>query len=283
MGGRLDSTNILKSEYVILTPVSFDHQKQLGNNLTSIASEKAGIIKPGSNIFSSRQYPRVFKVFELYSKGNSFLYFPDHFEITILNKDLNGLNFSLKNKKENEVYTFSLPTIASYQADNFSMAFIAVQEFCQNNKINLPMEQIKQVATSVSWPGRLQLIQKSPHIFFDVSHNSSGIKKTINTLTEVINKKRIHLLLGIVNDKDAHSIVKFLSGKFESIIVTEPDTPRKKDGEVLRKMFVKEKQKVEFIKDLSAAFEFSKKSLTKNETLLALGSHYLIGALMRIG
>jgi dihydrofolate synthase/folylpolyglutamate synthase len=283
LGGRLDSTNILKSEYAVLSPISFDHQKQLGNNITSIASEKAGIIKNGSFIFSARQNPKALKVLEACSKGNFLLYFPDHFDIKIKTRNLDGINFSLKNKQTNETNIFYLPTIAPYQADNFSMAFIVVKEYCKNNNINLSPKKIKHAMSSVSWPGRLQLIQKHPHIFFDVSHNMSGIKKTINALTEIISGQRIHLLLGIVNDKDAASIVKFLSGKFKSIIVTEPDTPRKKDGEVLKKMFIKQKQNVEFIKDLPTAFEFSKKSLKKNDTLIALGSHYLIGALMRIG
>jgi len=283
LGGRLDSTNILQSQFAVLTPVSFDHQKQLGNNLTSISKEKAGIIKQNSKIFSSVQHSNTLKVFRSYSKSSDFYYLPENYSVTILNWTLKGISFKLSSKKKQQDWFFTLPTFASYQVENFALAFFVTKEYCKTMQIDFPTKKISVLMEKINWPGRLQMISKYPNIIFDVSHNLSGIKKTILALSRLIDMQRTHLLLGIVNDKDANSIVHFLSGKFKSVIVTEPDTNRKQDGELLERLFRKHRQKVKFIKELSGAYELSSNNLENNENLLVLGSHYLIGALMRIG
>jgi len=283
LGGRLDSTNILEPEYVVLTPVSFDHQKQLGNNLSSIAFEKAGIIKSGSRVFCAKQHPKVLNVFHANRKMKQFIYLSDYLSTKMKKVNLDGLVFTIEDIQIKESYIFNLPTAASYQADNFSLAFLVSKEYCKNNNLSFPIGKIRNKIEQTNWSGRLQLIQKKPYIFFDVSHNLSGIKKTIDLLSNLISSQKTDLLLGIVNDKDANNITKFLSGKFRNIIITEPETTRKQDGEVLLKMFKTQKQNVKFIKDLATAFEVSKYNLKKEDTLIALGSHYLIGALMRSG
>lgn len=283
LGGRLDSTNILKSEYVVLTPLGFDHQKQLGYNLTSIATEKAGIIKKESVVFSSRQKTRVLNFFKSKTINNRFYYLPDCFNIIIEKTDLDGIEFKLVNKQSQEEYSFKIPTIATYQTENISLAFLTVKSYCDDNKIILPINTLKKMIDKTTWPGRLQIIQKNPHIFFDVSHNLSGIKKTIDALFKLIQPNQTDLLLGIVNDKDTRGITKFLSGKFRKVIVTEPETLRKQDGEFLYELFVNQGQSVKFIKDLSTAYDICKNNLNINDSLVALGSHYLVGTLMRSG
>jgi dihydrofolate synthase/folylpolyglutamate synthase len=88
------------------------------------------------------------------------------------------------------------------------------------------------------------------------------------------------LLLGIVNDKDSKAIVRLIAGKFKRIIITEPNTKRKQDGKELAALFESQGQKAEFIKDISIAYDSLFKVLKENETLLALGSHYLVGELL---
>ncbi len=89
------------------------------------------------------------------------------------------------------------------------------------------------------------------------------------------------MLLGIVNDKDASTIAKFLSGKFRHVIVSEPTTKRKQDGAELIRHFKYEGQKAEFVKDVKSAYNISLNILSKNDSLIVLGSHYLVGAIMK--
>lgn len=283
LGGRLDSTNIIQSEYAVITPISFDHQKQLGNKLQSIANEKAGIVKKASQIFLARQHPKVTEMFRSRFKENNLFYIPDILETKIIEENLNGISFSVMEYKNPEKFLFTIPTFATYQTENIAQAFYVAKNYCINSHLQFPYEQVSHAINSSSWPGRLQIIQKNPNIIFDVSHNISGIKKTVKALMKFIDCKKTDLLIGIVNDKDAYNITKFLSGKFRYVIVTEPETARKQDGSILMRMFEKQKQNVKFIKDLSMAFELCKNTLKNDETLIALGSHYLVGALMRSG
>ncbi|KAA3614915.1 MAG: bifunctional folylpolyglutamate synthase/dihydrofolate synthase [Calditrichaeota bacterium] len=282
LGGRLDSTNILQPQSVVLTPVGFDHQKQLGNDLLSIASEKAGIIKKGSTIFVAKQDEKVNQLFlSKADKSNKVLFLNDYIQAEIVERSLTNITFRLNDLGANESQSLKIPTPATYQVENIALAFLVVKKYCQSKHLNFNSQKIKSRLTKISWPGRLQVIQTKPTIILDVSHNFDGIKTTLDSLLKIINPHTTDLLLGIVNDKDAKSICHYLSGNFRKIVVTEPETVRKQDGELLTRLIGEKHQKVKFIKDLRTAYETCKKDLNADDTLIALGSHYLVGSLIK--
>jgi len=281
LGGRLDSTNILEPQSVVLTPVGFDHQKQLGSDLLSIATEKAGIIKKNSDVFISQQDKSVTELFlSKTDNSNNVFLLGDNFQTKIIKQNISHIQFELIDIKNSNSYLLNAPTLATYQVENIALAFLVTKNYCESNGIYFDFSKIESVISTKSWPGRLQLIQTKPNIIFDVSHNFEGIVKTIESLFKIIDSHSTDLLLGIVNDKDAQSICDFLAGKFRKIIVTEPNTVRKQDGKTLSRMLKQKNQKVIFIKDLQTAFEMNKKDLKTEDTLIALGSHYLIGSLI---
>ncbi len=280
LGGRLDSTNILQPESVVLTPIGFDHQKQLGNDLISIAGEKAGIIKKGADVFIASQKKNVkdFLVSRCRQANTVFL-LDEYFQTKITDQEITRFSFKLKDKISKKEVLFNVPTPATYQAENIALAYLTAQNYCKTRKIEFDTGKIKSIIAKSSWPGRMQVIQTNPTIIFDVSHNLEGIIKTLQTLFKTINPKKTDLLLGIVNDKDARAICDFIGNKFRNVIVTEPSTVRKQDGILLVRMLEGKNQSVKFIKDLQTAYEVGKDNLKNDDTLLALGSHYLIGSL----
>jgi dihydrofolate synthase / folylpolyglutamate synthase len=280
LGGRLDSTNILQPESVVLTPIGFDHQKQLGNDLISIAGEKAGIIKKGADVFIASQKKNVkdFLVSRCRQANTVFL-LDEYFQTKITGQEITRFSFKLKDKISKKEALFNVPTPATYQAENIALAYLTAQNYCHTKKIDFDTGKIKSLIAKSSWPGRMQVIQTKPTIIFDVSHNLEGIVKTLQTLFKTINPKKTDLLLGIVNDKDARAICDFIGNKFRNVIVTEPSTVRKQDGILLVRMLEGKNQSVKFIKDLQTAYEVGKDNLKNDDTLLALGSHYLIGSL----
>ncbi len=281
LGGRLDSTNILEPESVVLTPIGLDHQKQLGSDLQSIAREKAGIIKNNSKVFISRQDKNVTQLFiSKTNDSNKVLLLDDYFRVDITDQEITNTNFKLKDLTAKTNYSFSAPTLASYQAENIALAFLVTKEYCSTNQLNFDINKIKTRISTVCWPGRLQVVQTNPNIILDVSHNYEGIVKSLESLFKLVDANNTDLLLGIVNDKDAQSICNYLSGKFRKITVTEPETVRKQDGQMLAQLLQQKNQKVKFTKDLQTAYEICKKELKANDTLIALGSHYLIGSLI---
>jgi dihydrofolate synthase/folylpolyglutamate synthase len=117
----------------------------------------------------------------------------------------------------------------------------------------------------------------------DVSHNLAGIKHTIDSLGELINKDNLHILIGLVEDKDYQKIARLIANHSNRIVVTEPETHRKLSAEVLVGAFNTIRKKAILIKDLNQAYEFSKKQLHGDDNLLVIGSHYLVGPLMNKG
>jgi len=281
LGGRLDSTNILEPDVCVITSISFDHQKHLGSTLEQIATEKAGIIKPGCQVFSAEQVEPALNV--LKSKVDNlkkFHYLPDLYATYIKKQNVDGMEFELLDKEAKETLKLYSSSPAQYQPENIALAYVVFKNYTFKKGLKSSIENIKQTIKEACWPGRMQLIQKNPYVFFDVSHNLDGIKSTIHSFEKIINLKKTTLLLGIVNDKDAESIVKFLAGKFYLVVVTEPETLRKQDGEFLLRLFKATRQKVKLVKDLQSAYEIILKGLKNSEILIALGSHYLVGSIM---
>lgn len=283
LGGRLDSTNIVKPEIAVLTPIEFDHQKQLGNNLAQIAREKAGIIKPGVTVCVSRQRPNVMDVVSTVTDKNRLYYLPDVFSWEDINQQEAGIDFSLRPKSEESIFRgeprFFLPTLALYQVENFALSWMVASLFCAKTKKRIDFVSLRKNLETKIWPGRLQMVSSSPLILHDVSHNYQGVFQTVKNLAARYDIAKWNLLLGLVNDKDAEKIIAFLTGKFQRVYVCEPQTSRKQDGEYLVQLFIAGGQKAIFIKDLHEAYEISKESLNMDGGLLVMGSHYLIGAL----
>ncbi len=160
LGGRLDSTNIVNAEINVLTPIQFDHEKQLGNTLKEIAAEKAGIIKPQSAIFSAKQDKNVIDVIKKnLSPDNRFFYLPDLVTITVREQSLDHTLFDLHDKtNQKDYHDLQTRQLGSFQVENISLAF-AVSEFYLKTRGQLfSISKFRTTLSSVIWPGRLQRV-----------------------------------------------------------------------------------------------------------------------------
>ncbi|MEJ2543355.1 MAG: bifunctional folylpolyglutamate synthase/dihydrofolate synthase [Calditrichaceae bacterium] len=283
LGGRLDSTNIVIPEIAVITPIHFDHEKQLGDTLAQIAAEKAGIIKKSSIVISAEQDSEALKVLKQKSEvADSFIYLPEVLKFKLKSDSLDGMDFSIQDIYHKLRFEeLKCRQLGDFQLDNLALAYFTSRTYLEKNGITFNAEQLKIAFSENHWPGRLQLIKKYPNIIFDVSHNFIGIQKTLHYLSRLINNKSLHILIGLVQDKDYLSIAKTISQYSRNITITEPDTHRKLDGELLISILKKSNSQVNLIKDLNEAYELCIKQLHKPDSLLVIGSHYLIGALMK--
>ncbi len=282
LGGRLDSTNIVQPEQVVLTPVDFDHQKQLGNTLTEIASEKAGILKQGAQVFCAEQIPEARAVFlnRLPDKSR-FYYLPDHLDIRLLEQSLDSMTFEIAFKNKNyDNQIFVSRQVGTFQAQNIALALLSAQQFLRQRHIKPDFSKIREVLQNKFWPGRLQTVQKEPRILFDVSHNLPGLRKTLSFVRQIYPSKAIWLLLGLLETKDFKSIVTYLSQQNLNILLTEPNTHKKLSADVLASEFARHSVPAQINYDPVAALQQARSSLSVTQVLLVTGSHYLIGDLM---
>ena len=281
LGGRLDSTNILQPEIAVLTPISFDHQKQLGDSLCSIAIEKAGIIKKDSAVFSARQEEETLQVLRESAAGaRAFYYLPHLVATDIRAYGLEEVRFTLQDKQSGLFFdNLTMGQIGDFQVDNLALAYLVSSYYLKSVSIPFDGAKFRQAIQSRIWPGRLQLVRKNPPVMVDVSHNLQGIRRSLSFLSKALQNQKLVVLAGLVQDKDYEQIAVEISRYAARVIITEPDTHRKLSAEALRLAFADRGMNAQCIQDIDKAYEFSVNSLAKNEILLVMGSHYLVGSL----
>ncbi len=188
MGGRLDSTNAVTPAVSVLTPIALDHQKWLGDTLTEIAGEKAGIIKPGVPAISAPQSPEAEAV--LRARGAPLLKF-----ITA-------------------PYTAHPVSLAgTHQKQNAAVAIAALRAA----DISLSESAIKKGLATVKWPARFQIWDD--RIVIDGAHNPAGAHVLAETWRDLFGSERATLIFGVLADKDAAASYRELSQLAESVIL----------------------------------------------------------------
>lgn len=207
MGGRLDSTNVVIPEVVLITNISLDHQQWLGNDLATIAKEKAGIIKKGIPVVISERQEETIPVFsEVAQLNNAPIWFAQDIYKCLLT---NGIEVYKDNLPLFSIADVNLPL---YQEKNIP-AVLCVTDQLINKGYAITqshvMHGIKNMPSNTGLKGRWQVLQEIPRIICDVGHNQAGVELIVSQLKrEVYNK--LHIVWGTVNDKDVTPILSLL-------------------------------------------------------------------------
>jgi dihydrofolate synthase/folylpolyglutamate synthase len=227
MGGRLDATNLIVPEASIITGISYDHKEFLGDSLSDIALEKAGIIKKGVPVVCSAQEPEVEQILRKKADEASspfFIYGKD-FRGTLRSTDLTGTRFDYNS--EGHAFTdLHVPLAGEHQVVN---ACAAVQAFllCRAHDVRRSTpDAVREGLAAARWQGRLELVNGDPPIILDGAHNPHAA----SALAEFIRKQyinyRVVLIAGIMSDKDIAGILAPLLPLASDIIFTAPNYGR---------------------------------------------------------
>ena len=225
LGGRLDATNVVKSEVCVITSISFDHMEVLGNTLTQIATEKTGIIKPGSIVITSPQFPEAAEVIERVCWEKEVRLIKVGKEVTwqkgIFN--LSGQSFRVKGMRDD--YELTIPLLGEHQLDNAATAVAAVEALADFG-IKVSPQNIAQGLARTQWQGRLQILKSEPLLLVDSAHNADSARKLGIALRHYFNFDQLILILGASQDKDITGIVAELAPFPSKVIVTSSHHPR---------------------------------------------------------
>jgi dihydrofolate synthase/folylpolyglutamate synthase len=189
LGGRLDATNIVTPLVSVITNIAFDHQQWLGDMLEKIATEKAGIIKPGIPVVTATDEPSALAVIEkIAQEKNAPL------------KTVNRL-----------AGTLAPPLFGEHQKLNAALALATVEVL--QKQIPVAGEKIRAGLANVNWPGRLELIERSDgqKLLLDGAHNVASTKALRKALEKNFPAKERTLILGVLHDKDWRQICEILS------------------------------------------------------------------------
>lgn len=236
MGGRLDSTNVIKPELCVITNISLDHVKFLGENEEEIAAEKAGIIKPEIPVVIGETQEGSKDVFIKTAKEkNSPIFFAD--KIMDCRKDstysLDYQQFDIYKNNESYLKELKYPLLGNYQKKNLATVICALDILRDSFKIEEKhiIDGLANVIKNTSLMGRWQVINKNPLAIADTGHNVAGINEVNRQLAETKYNK-LHFVLSVVNDKDIDGILQLLPKEAEYYFC-KADIPRGLSADIL--------------------------------------------------
>ncbi len=272
LGGRLDCTNVITPIISVITSIGLEHTEILGDTITKIASEKAGIIKKSIPVILSKQRYNCTSVFKKKAQlsGSPYFYIPDHYSYTIKQYTDKGISFTY-NKDKKIKKNVSLPLFGRHQIDNFLTALESVRLI--DNSIDDKLEKMR----AISLPGRIEIVDSSKKIICDVSHTVESIAELIFTLKKHFPNLKWHVLIGLAEDKNYKKIVASIKKISKSITITslssfKPSNPER-SYHYLKRTF----RNVALIPDQKEAFDYM---LNRKENILITGSFYLTGPFM---
>jgi len=215
MGGRLDATNIIRPVMSVITNISMDHTQFLGNNLISIATEKAGIIKPGVPVVIGESQPGPMTVFEekASAEGCYIVFADQHARVSRSYHTGEGHVFYLEQNGKEAPLPVVIDLDGDYQQKNLITALIALQSLRHHTGVEIASDTIipslAHAAQTTGLCGRWQKFCEKPFTVCDTAHNPAGwtwVRRQIDRCTY----RRLHMVLGFVSDKDISGILELM-------------------------------------------------------------------------
>ncbi|WP_300365898.1 Mur ligase family protein [Brachyspira sp.] len=272
IGGKLDCTNIVKSDINILTSISYDHMEILGYTIEEITMQKAGIIKPNTIVISAFQEENSIKIIENIAAENECkLYvFKKDFDADVILNSSEKLEFIYKDKDNK--YNFSTSLLGEHQAENISISFKALT-LILNNDNNYKEKNINKAINSLKEfhiNARLTFIQKNNDIIVDGAHNAKSLERVLNTIYKWYDD--IIILFAPLSQKDIKSMSDILKKYDSKIILSSPNNITYKETDSYKIYeYLKDKPNVIHIPDFDEAIK-NVKSI--NKPILVIGSLY---------
>jgi dihydrofolate synthase/folylpolyglutamate synthase len=305
MGGRLDATNVVEPRLSIITDISLDHQKYLGETVSEIAREKAGIIRPGGAVITLPQLPEANDVI-----GNAILdadaravnavpYVPpvSPGSASCLSSDgtaSRGQKSGIWNRYPLEIMGTRIlvesPLAGRHQLRNLALAIAAAEELHSQGVAQITPETIARGIRETSWPGRFQMVPAvgdNPEYVFDVAHNPAGAWALRSTLAaaypELGNGRELTLVFGVMRDKAMQEIAEVLFPIADHVIVTHANNPRSASPDEIRKAAsrVATSTNIEDAEDVAGALNQARKLTRSGGLVVITGSIYIVGEAMR--
>jgi dihydrofolate synthase/folylpolyglutamate synthase len=252
LGGRLDSTNICQPEVCILTSISYDHMRQLGNTLAAIAGEKAGIIKPGVPVVSGvvLEEPREVIAARAAEVGAPLHQRGVNFDFTRSGRrDADSRAYGSPGLSKGAVEKFdyrepatqpklaiegiSLDMSGAHQAANAACAIAAMIRLSERGW-EIPEQAIRAGLARARCPARIEVLSERPAVVLDVAHNPASVAALLEVLDERFAGRRKVLIFASSKDKDYEAMLALLVPKFETVVLTEyVHNPRAMDAQTL--------------------------------------------------
>lgn len=280
LGGRLDATNVVTPLVSIITNISLEHQDYLGNTLSKIASEKAGVIKDhGICITAARQAKVVAELDSICKARNA--------KLLLLGKDFKTRSnpdgtFSYTGIKKNYKKLYC-PFTGAHQIANAALA-LGVLEIVETTteRFNVPVEAVVKGLAEAKWEGRLEVLDHSPLFLVDGAHNPSGVSTLCHSLSEDFSFSNLVLIFGVMGDKNYRMMARMLFPLAHVVILTRPPSERSLPPDELALIAASFNSNIQVIENPEEALGYARSIACRDDLICAAGSLYLVGEIKRI-
>lgn len=282
LGGRLDSTNILKPEVVGITNISIDHHRQLGSTITKIAKEKAGILKKGVQAISVMQDSEAMKVLKKEAEEVGA-------PLSFTGKDI---DFSYRFESSRSLGPHSriclttptsrfehlpVPLYGKHQAVNCGLA-LSLLDGLKNRGFAVDDTKALNGLAKTELPGRMEIISQEPRILVDGAHNAASIRVLIQATGQHIPYDSMVVIFGCCEDKDVDGMLRELQFGADKVIFTRVNSPRSVYPDDLAQKYTEICGKMcQTAPNLSKAIQVALPAITTGDLICVTGSFYLVG------
>ncbi|MGD6968988.1 bifunctional folylpolyglutamate synthase/dihydrofolate synthase [Rossellomorea vietnamensis] len=274
LGGRFDSTNVIDPMLSIITNIGLDHTQFLGDTISDIAFEKAGIIKEGKPVVSAASQPDAQRVIS--SKAEQM-----NVDLYLHNRDFKADYKGASPAGEIFDYigtdgkrTYEIGMIGRHQTENAALAVKAADLLEKMYSYKIEESAIERGLAEAYWPGRMDKLSETPAIYLDGAHNPEGMQSLIRTIETRFKENTVHILFAALKDKDLQTMVRELEKKVTSIALTTFDFPRAASPEELERYFLLNKHHT--VMEWKKYLQAYKNKAGSDDILIITGSLYFL-------
>lgn len=273
MGGRLDATNAVHPELTFITNISLEHQEYLGETLPQIASEKAGIIKPGIPLVTGVAQEDAWAAIQQTAADRKAPVFRLNADFHAAPTGPGGFTYAGIDHTWPDMRT---GLSGRYQLDNAAMV-LAGCELLLRSGVRIPLDCVRAGLSGNRWPGRLEVVSTSPFVIIDGAHNLAAARNLADYLREELSGRDLTLIIGILADKPYREILQILLPVCRKVILTSPRIHRALPAETLLECARTLSTDVTVIPDVGAAVQYAMEHAAANDAICVAGSLYVVG------
>jgi dihydrofolate synthase/folylpolyglutamate synthase len=296
MGGRLDATNVVEPRVSVIADIALDHQQYLGNTITEIAREKAGIIRARGVVVTLPQMPEAndaigHAIVENNARGvNATLYVPPvspgatqlrtpstHYFVG----DEERLGQEYRLQVFGQEVPIQSPLIGRHQLRNVALAIATAEELTKQD-FKITARDIERGIRETRWPGRLQrVVVDGVEFLLDVAHNPAGAWALRSALSELFEDRPLTFIFGAMRDKAISEMAEILFPLAERVIATPAENPRSASTEEIREACGRVAVDLEAAPNVVQALRRAREGTTGQGLVVVTGSIYIVGEAMR--
>jgi len=282
LGGRLDSTNVIKPKVVGITNLSFDHQKQLGSTIEEIAKEKAGIFKQGVPIVTVQQDPNAMRVLRAQAAAVKAPISVTGVDIDFSHRFETSSEYGPHNRvclttPTSKFEHFRVPLLGIHQAVNCGLA-LAMLDKLKGCGFEIDNDKTVTGLAKVKLSGRMEMICEDPRILIDGAHNAASIRALMHAIGQSIPYDSMIVIFGCNEDKDAAGMLHELQFGADKVIFTRSNSLKAMSPDELAEKYIAISGKMcQTAPALGEALRLAKNAVGKEDLVCITGSFYLIG------